>query len=250
MPSATSDSALLVDAREGVVTLTLNRPDKLNAISLDVVVLLREQLDHLATDPDVACLVLTGAGRSFSAGLDLATLPDDPEKFGFIAETFDVLEAFPRPTIAKLHGHCFTGALELALTCDILVAADDAMFADTHSHWGIVPVAGMSVRLPERVGAARAKLLGFSGRRIDAATALAWGLVDLQPVRDELDAAVDALTAQICANSADANRILKELIRRGQSSDLARDEKLRMERSLVSGVPADRLERLSAVGRS
>lgn len=243
------DAALLVDDRDSVVTFTLNRPDKLNAISFDVIVSLREQLDRLAVDPGVACIVVTGAGRSFSAGLDLETLPDAPEKFGFIAETFDALEGFPRPTIAKVHGHCFTGALELALACDIIVASDDAKFADTHGRWGIVPVAGMSVRLPERIGASKAKLLGFSGRRIDAATAAHWGLVDLQVDRDALDGTVDELTAEIRSNSVDANRILKALIRRGASTDLGREEKLRMERTLVSGVPADRLERLAATRR-
>jgi enoyl-CoA hydratase len=244
-----TDPSLLVESSDGVVTLTLNRPEKLNAISYELMMLLRDQLNQLAAEPDLSCVVLAGSGRSFSGGFDLASLPSDPEKLVAMAATIDALEAFPRPTIARIHGHCLTGALELVLACDVLVASDDATFADTHSHWGIVPVCGMSVRLPERIGSARAKLLGFSGRRIDAATAAAWGLVDLHVSRDVLDVAVGELAAEIRSNSADANRILKALIRRGASTELPRQEKLAGERGLVLGVPEDRLERLAAGGR-
>jgi enoyl-CoA hydratase len=244
MTSTTIEQPLLVQAGDGVVTFVLDRPQKLNAISYEMLTQLQAQLDALATRPDIACVVLAGAGRSFSAGFDLETLPDDPDKLRFMAAVIDALEAFPRPTIAKLHGHCLTGALELAMACDILVASEDATFADTHSRWGIVPVCGMSVRLPERIGKARAKLLGFSGRRIDAATAATWGLVDL--VADDLDGAVDELVTQVQSNSADANRILKALIHASQDDDTKREQKLADERGLRLGIPADRMERLSA----
>jgi enoyl-CoA hydratase/carnithine racemase len=235
-----------VESSDGVATLTLNRPDKLNAISYEMMMEVQAALDELATRPDIACLVLAGSGRSFSAGFDLESLANALDKLRSMASTIDALEAFPRPTFAKIHGHCLTGGLELALACDVLVASDDATFADTHSRWGIVPVCGLSVRLPERIGPARAKLLGFSGRRIDAATAEAWGLVDLRVPVDELDLAVSDLAAESGANSADANRILKELIHTSAASDMTRDDKLASERELRLGVPADRAERLSA----
>lgn len=243
------DPPLLMVVSDQVATITLNRPAKLNAISFELMSSLHDQLEHLAAQPEIACLVLAGAGRSFSAGFDLESLPDEPAKFEFMAATIDLLECFPRPTVARVHGHCLTGALELALACDVIVASDDAAFADTHTRWGIVPVCGMSVRLPERIGPARSKLLAFSGRRIDAATAETWGLVDLHVSGDELDGAVNALADEIRRNSADANRIQKELIRRGASSDLDRQARLDAERKLVSGVPEDRLERLAAAGR-
>ena len=231
--------SLRVELDDGVATLVLDRPDKLNAITYEMILELHAALEELADQPDLVCVVLAGSGRSFSAGFDLESLADELEKLRFMAAAIDALEAFPRPTIAKIHGHCLTGALELAMACDILVASDDATFADTHSRWGIVPVCGMSVRLPERIGRSRAKLLGFSGRRIDAATAADWRLVDL--VADDLDVAVDELVEQIRANSADANRILKALI----DTDSAREDKLAGERELRLGVPADRLERLA-----
>jgi enoyl-CoA hydratase/carnithine racemase len=239
---------LLRSLDAGVATLTLNRPAKLNAISYELMSELRAALDELAGREDVTCVVIAGAGRSFSAGFDLATLPDDPAVFRFMAETIDALEVFPRPTIARIHGHCMTGALELALACDVLIAADDAVFADTHSRFGIVPVCGMSVRLPERIGAARAKLLSFSGRRLTAVEAERWGLVEQVVARAELDATARELTDQIAATSADANRILKALVRAGIDGGSSRDDALRDERSLRFGIPADREARLSTGG--
>src|SRR5688572_17259477 len=109
---------LLVEKGDGMATLTLNRPDKLNAISYELMMMLRQELEQLATQPDVACVVLGGSGRSFSAGFDLESLPDAPDKLRHMAAAIDALEAFPRPTIAKIHGHCLTGALELVLACD------------------------------------------------------------------------------------------------------------------------------------
>ena len=114
-------------------------------------------LDAMAADTSVRCVVLTGAGRSFCAGHDLGSIAEGErhESPHFEPETVDALEQLPQPTIAKLHGHCFTGGLELALACDLLIAASSTTLGDTHGQWGLAPVWGMSVRLPERVGVAR-----------------------------------------------------------------------------------------------
>ena len=117
-------------------------------------------------------------------------------------ETVDALEQVTQPTIAKIRGHCFTGGLELALACDFLVTAESTKFGDTHGQWGLVPIWGMSIRLPERVGLSNAKDMMFTARRIDGDAAQAIGLVDRVVPDDELDAAVDTLAAEICANSA------------------------------------------------
>ena len=128
--------------KEGVATLTLNRPDKLNAINIPLMLDLRTHLDDLVGDESVGCVVLTGAGRSFCAGHDLQTIASAeraPSKH-FEPETIDAIERLPQPTIAKIRGHCFTGGLELALACDLLVAADDTRFGDTHGQWGLAPI--------------------------------------------------------------------------------------------------------------
>ena len=227
-----------------VATVTLNRPERLNALLPGSFSELRDHLTHLQQRSDVGCLVVAGAGRSFSAGLDLEVIEAATELGGHdAAETIDLLESFPYPTIAKIRGHCLTGGLELALACDLLVCADDARFADTHGRWGLVPAWGMSVRLPERVGRARARELSFTGRTVSGPTAAAIGLVDRSVPPDELDSTVRDLTREIVGSSWDSNRIYKALYAEHGGAERARA--LVAERSLPHGLPADMAERLA-----
>jgi enoyl-CoA hydratase/carnithine racemase len=154
-----------------------------------------------------------------------------------------MLEAFPYPTVAGIRGHCVTGGLELALACDLLVCAEDARFGDTHARWGLVPTWGLTVRLPERVGHARAKELSFTGRIIDGRTAADIGLVDRCVPTDELEAAMASLTGQILANSRESTRISKALYRHRGTTE--RKAALEFERALPFGLPRDMAERLS-----
>jgi len=239
------DPLVLRSDQDGCCTLTLNRPEKLNALRPGSFVALREHFEAIAGDPTVTCVVLTGAGRSFCAGHDLeaiATGEHAPSRH-FESETIDLLERLPQPTIARLHGHCFTGGLELALGCDFLVAAASTKLGDTHGQWGLVPIWGMSVRLPERVGRSMAKQLMFTSRRIDGTTAAQIGLVDITVPDDELDDAVAGLVADITANSSGTNRRVKRLI--ADRDDLNRTEALAHERSLPYGVPEDMAERMA-----
>lgn len=229
----------------GVTTLTLNRPDKLNALSIPLLVDLRKRIDEVATDESVGCVVLTGEGRSFCAGHDLESIASGeraPSRH-FESETVEALERLPQPTIAKIRGHCFTGGLELALGCDLLVAGESASLADTHGKWGLVPVWGMSVRLPERVGVSMAKELSFTSRRIPGVQAAEIGLVDHVHADEELDAKVEALAREIVENSWGTNRIVKELYR--VQADCARTQALAYERQAPFGMPPDRKERMS-----
>ncbi|MBA2607429.1 MAG: enoyl-CoA hydratase/isomerase family protein [Actinobacteria bacterium] len=241
-----ADDLVLRDDVDGVATLTLNRPDKLNALTPSVFVALRAHLDALATDDLVRCVVLTGAGRSFCAGHDLAAISEGehaPSRH-YESETVDALEVLPQPTIAKIKGHCFTGGLELALGCDLLVAAESAQLGDTHGQWGLVPVWGMSVRLPERIGRSRAKELMFTSRRISGDQAAALGLVDHVLPELELDLFVNTLAAEIGQNSAGTNRIDKTLI--AAHGEHTRQEALLYERTLPFGLPDDMRERMAA----
>jgi enoyl-CoA hydratase len=228
---------------DGVAKLTMNRPDKLNALNMDVFRALRVHVDNIAVDESVRCVVISGAGRSFSAGHDLDALAAGPYDPTFEAETVDALEQLPQPVIAAIRGHCLTGGLELALGCDLLVATESAHFADTHGKWGLVPVWGMSVRLPERIGVANAKLMMFTSQRLRSAQALAIGLIDQVVAEDELDAAVRALTVQISANSRGSNRIAKKLLRDGLRP--FRQDLLDRERTVPYGLPEDMAERLA-----
>lgn len=234
-----TDPLVLCDVTGGLATLTLNRPEKLNALTPVVFEELAEHLTALAQDSAVRCLVLTGAGRSFCAGHDLSALSDtdDPGHLKRAAEIVDQLEAFPQPTIGKIRGHCMTGGLELALGCDLIVAGQSAQFADTHGKWGLAPVWGMSVRLPERVGRSKAKEISFTSRRIDGRSAADMGLADHCAADDRLDDAVEELAAQIISNSAGTNRIYKSLF--AHHATTSRAEALQFERELPFGMPED-----------
>lgn len=239
------EPTVLAEVTAGVAVLTLNRPDKLNALTADSFTELRAHLDTLAAREDIAVLVLQGAGRSFCAGHDLSALAagEALESRYAEAETVDALEQFPAPTIAKIHGHCFTGGLELALGCDLLVAADTAQIGDTHTAWGLAPVWGMSVRLPERIGLSRAKELSFTSRRIDGRIAAAIGLVDRSVPEIALDGTIASLVAEISACSPGANRIVKRLY--ADQAARPRREALLHERDMPYGIAADAGDRLA-----
>ena len=244
----TDDLVLRADTG-GVATLTLNRPEKLNALTPGVFVRLRQHLDDIAADDSVHCAVFGGEGRSFCAGHDLGAIADhEPAPSPhFEPETVDALERLPQPTIARLHGHCFTGGLELALACDVLIAAESTTLGDTHGQWGLVPIWGMSVRLPERVGRSTAKELMFTSRRLSAADAATIGLIDHCVPDDDLDDAVRTLATEIGQNSPGTNRIVKRLI--ADRAERTRREALLHERELPHGRPDDMAERMRAGGR-
>jgi enoyl-CoA hydratase len=229
----------------GVTTLTLNRPEKMNAITPEMVSELAGHFRAIASADDVGCVVLRGAGRCFSAGLDVSgvgTASSEQRRLEG-AEMVDLLESIPQPTIAALHGFCFTGALELALGCDLLVAAESTVLGDTHSKLGLVPVWGASVRLPERVGLASAKQILLTGRRIDATAAHQIGLLNY--VWPDLDfaAEVDQLAADISANSWGSNARIKKLLNSDSSN---RTLRLAFERTRPWGLPADSEARRTA----
>jgi enoyl-CoA hydratase/carnithine racemase len=234
---------------DGLATLTLNRPDKLNALTPALFEELRNHVDAIATDDTVGCVVVRGAGRSFCAGHDLdaiATGQRAPSRH-FEPETVDALEHLPQPTIARLHGHCFTGGLELALACDVLIATATTKLGDTHGQWGLAPVWGMSVRLPERVGRSMAKRLMYTSRRVDGSEAAVIGLVDVCVPDDALDGAVEEQAREILANSWGTNRIDKRLI--ADRDERTRAEALLSERTMPYGMPEDAAERMRSGGR-
>jgi enoyl-CoA hydratase len=229
--------------RGSIASLTLNRPEKLNAITREMLIELNGHLERLAVDEAIDCVIVSGAGRCFGAGHDLGETgrQDEGQWRNFDARTVDRLEQLPQPTIAKIHGYCFTGSFELALACDLLVAGASAQFADTHSERGLVPIWGMSIRLPERIGQARAKDLAFTARRVGATEALEMGLVDRCFPDDDLDRATMELAHQIVANSPGTNRMTKALY--AMRPDMSRTGALALERTRPFGFPADREQR-------
>ena len=139
---------VLREDKDGLATLTLNRPDKLNALTVEMFAQLRRHVIDLAKDDAIGCVILRGAGRCFSAGHDLGDISEGEAvpSPGWHSETLRLMEKLPKPVIAVVHGHCYTGALEVALAADFILAADTAKFGDTHAKWALTPIWGMSQR--------------------------------------------------------------------------------------------------------
>jgi enoyl-CoA hydratase len=181
---------VLCEQRGGVAVVTLNRPDRRNALSAALLTELRATVAELDANPDIRAIVLTGADPAFCAGLDLAELGSLDSKLAAVGSG-PVLPPLSTVLIGAINGAAVTGGLELALACDFLIASERARFADTHARVGIMPGWGLSYALPEAVGLRRARQMSATGNFVDASTALAWGLVnEVVPHAELLDVAV------------------------------------------------------------
>lgn len=243
------NSLVLRTDNNGVATLTLNRPEALNALSPNLFIELRGHIDALARETEsVGCVILRGAGKSFSAGNDIKAIQagERAPSVHFQAETLDAIEALPQPVIAAVQGHCYTGALELVLSCDLLVAAESARFADTHGRWSMTPTWGMSQRLWRRVGPLKARELMFTGMPIGGSEAVTIGLANRCVPDEALEEAANELAASIVANSWHTLRADKRLVNEGQRYTLA--EGLAYERRTSPGAGPDMAERLKSFG--
>lgn len=208
-----TDLVLRSDA-DGVATLSLNRPEKRNAINRELFRQLRQHILTLQDDAGIGLVVLRGEGDHFCAGHDLTEKPH-ADALGWLRRELQTLELLTRlrqPVIAAVRGTCFTGGLEMALSADFIVCDDSARFADTHGKWGLVPGWGMSQRLPRRVGQAKALEMMLTCRPYNAAEAVAMGLVNQCVAQGELDQAVADLGKTILANSWHSNAENKRLI--------------------------------------
>jgi enoyl-CoA hydratase len=216
-------SVVLTETAGPVSIVTLNRPEARNAIDGELSLEVARVLRNADGDDEVGAVVLTGADPAFCAGLDLKAL----SKTGLDAKTMEgdswyaALRAMHKPVIGAVNGPAVTGGLEMALACDFLVASERARFADTHARVGAMPGGGMSVALAQAVGLRKAKELAFSGNYLDAATALACGLVNhVVPHEDLLPFAV-GLAQQIATNDVALVWAMKALYDRNAATTVA-----------------------------
>ena len=198
---------------DGVAHLTLNRPDKLNALNVELFQALEAHVADIEKAP-VGAVVLRGAGRCFSAGHDLGDIAvgEKLPRPNYQAHVIERLADLPLPVISAVHGHCYTGALELALAGDIILAAESAKFGDTHAKWALTPVWGLSQRLPRRVGTYKAREMMFTCRTYSGRQAEAMGLANACVPDAEFDGAITGLTAEILANSSFSHAANKRLL--------------------------------------
>ncbi len=192
---------VLVDVRDRVATLTMNRPEVRNALNEELITTLREEIGAADASDEIDAIVLTGVDPVFCAGVDLAFLASRFEAGGRSDRSVPhPVPPHTTPVIGAINGAAVTGGLELALGCDFLVASERARFADTHARVGVVPGWRLTVELPEAIGYRRAKEMSVTGNFVDAETALAWGLVNHVVPHDELLPFAEKLAADIATN--------------------------------------------------
>jgi enoyl-CoA hydratase len=203
-----SDDVVLVEIDRRVAVITLNRPEKRNALNRAVQQRVPEVVAQLDADDGVDVLVLTGADPAFCAGLDLKEFGAGPMELGVLPDQRGPIPPRTKPLIGAINGVAVTGGLELALNCDFLVASERAAFADTHTRVGILPGWGLTVLLPQAVGVRRARQMSTTGNYVDAPTALAWGLVNEVVPHEQLIPRARQLAADIVSNDQAALRRL------------------------------------------
>jgi enoyl-CoA hydratase len=199
-----TDDVVLVDVADRVGTVTLYRPEARNALNAALRGALPQAVEQLDADDGVDVIIVTGADPAFCAGLDLKELGSGDHDIGAAVGDGGVpqrpLPPTTKPIIGAINGVAVTGGFEIALNCDFLVASERARFADTHARVGVQPGWGLTVLLPQAIGVRRAREISATGNYIDAATALAWGLVNHVVPHDELLPFARSLAGDIVSN--------------------------------------------------
>jgi enoyl-CoA hydratase/carnithine racemase len=211
---------IILEQTGAVLGVVMNRPEALNAFNPPLLTQLTAAIRRASTDAQVGVIVLSGAGKAFSAGVDLKLLQQMTFEAGRLGGAFDgeaaeaanAIRRCLKPVIAKVHGACFTGALELALHCDFIFTTAETKFGDTHAKWGLRPTWGMSQNLARAIGVRRARELSFTARPFTGADAARWGIAN-EALADKaaLDAHVGLRATEIAAGSRGAISAYKKL---------------------------------------
>ena len=228
-----ADPLVLLDKKDGIATLTLNRPKAMNALSQKLISSIGEAFLGLKEDKETGVVILTGAGRAFCAGIDLKELSEQAvsereEEVSDTLDMIDIIQGFDRPIIGAINGVAITGGFELALACDFLIASTEARFADTHARVGVLPGWGLSQKLCRMIGVGRAKELAFTGNYLSAERALKWGLVNRVVEPGELLSVCRTLATEMLSCVPGMVSSYKRLIDRGYGMTFS--EALRIER--------------------
>lgn len=211
---------IILERQNTTAWIKLNRPDKLNALTPTMLQEWKKTLEELATDNTCNVVVVSGEGRAFSAGVDLSVF----EEMSIIAgnamhtdgmQIMHLLETMPQATIAMVNGFCFTGAMEIMMAFDLVIAAEEAKIGDTHAKWGIQPTWGMTQRLQRQVGLRKAKELSFTAQAISGEEAARIGLANKAVPLKDLKSTVEAMANRIAGNSAQTIAAVKELYQYG-----------------------------------
>lgn len=242
-----------VDKRGAGLWIFMNRPDLLNALHPDMIAAINEALNASSADTDLRAIILSGRGRAFCAGADLKynkSVSGQPGgNTAFVRSVSELtirLEEFPLPVLAAINGTAVAGGLELALGCDLIVAASGAKLGDMHANYSLFPGGGASVRLARRIGAPQAKRLMFWGETIPAAQAHDIGLVDMVTGNEDLQSAIDELVFKLADKSPLVLRRLKSAINRAGEMNMRLALEWERDTNELHSHSHDRAEGLAA----
>jgi len=247
-----SDDVILMEKRDNIAFLTLNRPP-LNPLNSAVFRKMEKLIDELEADQEVRAVIITGSGeKAFAAGVDITEItkfsPVEMYEFNCLAlSAFTKFENLNKPTIAAINGLALGGGYELALTCDFRIAAEGAKFAQPEINLGIIPGGGATQRLPRLIGVARAKELLFLGDTIDAATAERYGMVNKVVPGEKLIESAEELARKLASKPKVAMKMLKKTINMGMQIDLASATNLEIESFIIAFATEDRVEGIKAL---
>jgi enoyl-CoA hydratase len=246
-----TEPVLLVDKTDGIATLTLNRPDKMNALSHELRSQFQEAIHEIREDSNIQVVILTGAGRAFCAGLDLKEMGDSEFRKTEtpVTDPATLLRSLPQPVIGAINGLAVTGGLEISLSCDVLIITPETKFADTHARVGLVAGWGLSQRLSRVVGIYRAKEISLTGNYLSAEKAYEWGLANRIVPREELMPTAVALARDMQSCVPEAMLTYKRMIDEGFDLPLgeAMSHELDLNRAHKSPAPETVATRLSGV---
>jgi enoyl-CoA hydratase len=249
---------VVLEKHEGYAILTLNRPEAMNALSRELRDDFVAAFEDCSADETIRVVIVTGSGKAFCAGFDLKELAQsaanpDQEADNAMARA---MAAFDGPIIGAVNGHAVTGGFELALACDVLIASENARFADTHARVGILPGWGLSQKLPRLIGLSRAKEISFTGAPLFAQQAYEWGLVNHVVAAEELLDKASEMAANMCACVPDVLKQYKSLIDEGYNKSyreaLAWEEQkaIASAREIMATTIAGRRDAIMEKGRS
>ena len=245
---------ILSEKKNGVAKITLNRPEALNTMTRDMILEINHALKDAEKDEEVKVVVITGKGKAFCAGVDfkfvneeLGSLSAQQEFFRFANEMLvNAIENLKKPVIAAINGYASAGGFELMLSCDLVIASEDAVIADQHVNFGLVGPGGSTQRLPRIVGIRKAKEIIFTGEKLSAHDAEKIGLVNWIVSSNELERATEDLATKLVEKSPVALGIAKTLINRSLEADRVTTQELEVMSAIVNLTSGDYQEGIRA----
>jgi len=242
---------ILVETSSGYRRITLNRPERLNALTVEMADALMAALAAAEADPECRAVLLTGAGRGFCAGQDLTAIVGKPAaEIGHLLDHYNPLierlRALPLPVVCAVNGVTAGAGANLALACDIVLAAKSATFVQAFARIGLIPDCGGTWFLPRLVGMARARALAMLAEPLPAETAAEWGLIWQAVPDDRLMGEAQALAARLASGPGVALGLIKQVLEASQTNDLKRQLKMERDLQAEAGANPDHAEGVAA----